>query len=231
MCWPGPCIHRAGPLYTTRGLVGRKACDSAENEAPKMVGDGNPARELIMRVLKIALVVSTAAGMAACQQQQAKATDLGLSNDLAFLDSLALGTAAPIAPQTYVSPIEMGQAAEVAEDETVEAEAAPVKAAAPAKKSVAKKSTARKKSSSARRSSGSSSGTYASSSAARQPRVVVKKNTKRDAAIGAGAGAVIGAVAGGKQNRVKGAVVGAAAGAALGAIVGSTVDKSTRIEY
>lgn len=64
-----------------------------------------------------------------------------------------------------------------------------------------------------------------------EPRVVTVKNTKRDAAIGAGAGAVIGATVAGRGSRVKGAVIGAAVGAAAGAVVGSTIDTSTRVEY
>jgi hypothetical protein len=53
-------------------------------------------------------------------------------------------------------------------------------------------------------------------------RVVVQRNTRRDAAIGAAAGAVIGAAT--SKNKVKGAVVGAAAGGVLGAIIGHNVD-------
>ena len=53
-------------------------------------------------------------------------------------------------------------------------------------------------------------------------RVVTEKNTRRDAAIGAGAGAVIGAVT--SRNKVKGAVVGGVAGGILGAIIGNNVD-------
>ncbi len=52
----------------------------------------------------------------------------------------------------------------------------------------------------------------------------VKKNTKRDAAIGAVAGAAIGAVTSGKKDRLKGAVLGAAAGAILGGVIGNNVD-------
>lgn len=58
-------------------------------------------------------------------------------------------------------------------------------------------------------------------STARQP-VVVQRNTKRDAIIGATAGAVIGATT--SRDRVKGAVIGGAAGAVLGGIIGHTVD-------
>jgi outer membrane lipoprotein SlyB len=53
----------------------------------------------------------------------------------------------------------------------------------------------------------------------------VEKNTKRDAAIGAGAGAILGAVT--SKNKVKGGVIGAAAGGILGAVIGNNVDKKT----
>jgi hypothetical protein len=61
------------------------------------------------------------------------------------------------------------------------------------------------------------------SSAAPAPATHVEKNTKRDAAIGAGAGAILGAVT--SKNKVKGGVIGAAAGGILGAVIGNNVDK------
>lgn len=51
----------------------------------------------------------------------------------------------------------------------------------------------------------------------------VEKNTKRDAAIGAGAGAVIGAVT--SKNKVKGGIIGGVVGGILGGVVGNNVDK------
>ena len=61
------------------------------------------------------------------------------------------------------------------------------------------------------------------SSASRVPSgTVIKRNTKRDAVIGAVGGAVIGAAT--SRDRVKGAVIGGAAGAVLGGIIGHTVD-------
>ncbi len=54
--------------------------------------------------------------------------------------------------------------------------------------------------------------------------VTIRKNTKRDAVIGAVAGAAIGAVTSSKKDRAKGAVIGAAAGAILGGIIGNNVD-------
>jgi outer membrane lipoprotein SlyB len=82
-------------------------------------------------------------------------------------------------------------------------------------------STTHKASSTASHSSTStaSSGTTTKAST---PVTTVQKNTKRDAAIGAGAGAVIGAVT--SKNKVKGAVIGGAAGAILGGVIGNNVD-------
>jgi uncharacterized protein YcfJ len=65
----------------------------------------------------------------------------------------------------------------------------------------------------------SSSGSVAR---APQPVVVTKKNTGRDAAIGATAGAVIGATT--SRNKVKGGLIGAAIGGIAGAVIGNNVD-------
>ena len=66
-----------------------------------------------------------------------------------------------------------------------------------------------------------SSGTSSGSRVVYEP-APVKRNTKRDAVIGAAAGAVIGATV--SRDKVKGGVLGAAAGAVLGGIIGHTVD-------
>lgn len=94
-------------------------------------------------------------------------------------------------------------------------------APAPVRRSTAS-APARRRSTS---STGSSSGTRSTSSGttvAAEPRVIVKKNTKRDAAIGAAAGAIIGAAA--SKDRVKGGLIGAAAGGILGGVIGNNVD-------
>ena len=87
----------------------------------------------------------------------------------------------------------------------------------------------RSSSSSARRSSGSggSRATYSSAGTVvrEQPRTVIKKNTKRDAAIGAAAGAAIGVATSARKDRLKGGLIGAVAGAAVGAVIGNNVDK------
>src|SRR6185503_4325774 len=83
---------------------------------------------------------------------------------------------------------------------------------------VSRPATTTRRTTTARRSTGSSSG----GNVVYQPAPTVKRNTKRDAIIGAAAGAVIGATT--SRDRVKGAVIGGAAGAVLGGIIGHTVD-------
>jgi hypothetical protein len=80
-----------------------------------------------------------------------------------------------------------------------------------------------------RRTSGSSgsSGTASSGSGTRTTatsggEVVVKKNTKRDAIIGAAAGAAIGAAT--SKDKVKGAVIGGVVGGVIGGVIGNNVD-------
>jgi hypothetical protein len=52
--------------------------------------------------------------------------------------------------------------------------------------------------------------------------VIIEKNTKRDAAIGAAAGAIIGAST--SKDKVKGGVIGAVVGGVLGGVIGNNVD-------
>lgn len=85
-------------------------------------------------------------------------------------------------------------------------------------------STARRTTGTSGTTSGPSSGTVTSTS---EGDVVIQKNTKRDAAIGAAAGAVIGAVT--SKDKVKGAVIGGVVGGVLGGVIGNNVDvKKTR---
>jgi hypothetical protein len=91
-------------------------------------------------------------------------------------------------------------------------------------------SSTRRSSSSGSRSSGGS-GTYGSAgTVSSEPRTTVKKNTKRDAAIGAVAGAAIGVATSGKSDRLKGGLLGAVIGATAGAVIGNNVDKK-RVPY
>lgn len=88
----------------------------------------------------------------------------------------------------------------------------------------------RSSSSGVRRSSGGGGGTYSSAgTVSREPRTVIKKNTKRDAAIGAAAGAAIGVATSARKDRLKGGLIGAVAGGVLGAVIGNNVDKK-RVE-
>lgn len=185
-----------------------------------------------MRVLKAAVLMSVLVGAAACGRDVEPRT-AARSNDLSWLDSLGVSDAPAraIAPAA-ASPTELGLAASDSAAKTLVA-AAPAPEAKAASSTTTRRSTARR-SSSRRRSSASSSGTYAgnsggyeSSGTYRAPRAVVKRNTRRDAAIGAAGGAVIGAVAGGSRHRVRNAVIGGVVGGAAGAIIGHHVDKKT----
>jgi hypothetical protein len=80
---------------------------------------------------------------------------------------------------------------------------------------------ARRSTSTARRTSGTS-GSSGSTASTSSGTTTIKKNTKRDAAIGAAAGAVIGATTSG--DKVKGAVIGGVVGGVLGGVIGNNVD-------
>lgn len=183
-----------------------------------------------MRVLKIAVVLSTLVGTAACDRQAPAPAPA----DLSWLDTLELRSTPA---EAVVSPVELGMVhaahLEAPEPEAPEVEpvAAPARTAARAASS---SSTARRSSTSSRSSgstAGRSSGGGYEAPPAPRARTVEVKNTKRDAAIGAVVGAGVGAVAGGSRHRVKGAVIGAAAGGITGAVIGSTIDKSKRTVY
>lgn len=172
----------------------------------------------ITKILPLSVLVATAA----CAGEPERRMD-----DLSWLDTVNFQNT-PARTAAIATPLELGLAQAPDSVATpapkVEEEKAPEAKAAPRRTS-----SAARRSTSVRRSSGSSSGTY--SAPVRQPRVVERNNTKRDAIIGGVAGAGIGAIAGGRRNRVKGAVIGGVVGAAAGAVIGSTVDKSRTIEY
>jgi hypothetical protein len=184
-----------------------------------------------MRKLNVVVIGLAMVGIAACDRGQSAnslASDSALARDLSLanqaqpfqgLDSSSALETAPMAAQE---------------------EPAPAAAPAPVRRSTAGSATPTRRtaSSSARRSTrtpvstrrrSTSTGRTTTASAGdvdvgtrREGRVITKKNTRRDAAIGAAAGAVIGAAT--SRNKVKGAVVGGVAGGVLGAIIGSTVD-------
>jgi hypothetical protein len=150
------------------------------------------------------LLVPVALLAAACGRDNRK-TDDALNNDLALASQ-----AQPYNPQQFTSPTEMGYAYN---PYTGQFQPVP-QAQAPVVQRVSTRPATVRRTSTAARSSGT--------------RVVysdpapVRRNTKRDAVIGAAAGAVIGATV--SRDRVKGGVIGAVAGGVLGGIIGHTID-------
>ena len=179
------------------------------------------------------LTAASLAALTACgKDAPTPAVDDALRNDLA----LAAQVRAP-APQQYVGAAELGQypplpqgyqpaygyAPQYPPQYAPQPYYQPVYAApAPAPRATAVRRTST-------RSSGSSAGTIYREPAPR--RVIVQKNTKRDAAIGAVAGAAIGVAASGRSDRLKGGLIGAVAGATLGAVIGNNVDVKRIPQY
>ncbi len=166
---------------------------------------------------------------AACGRGSDARVDDALQNDL------SLSAQAQQYPrQGYVSPQELGPAGQYNPYAPQPGQAgyangqyvAPAPAPAPVVRERVVYRDRPRSSSSARRSSGGSGGTYSSAgTVASEPRTTVKKNTKRDAAIGAAAGAAIGVATAKRSDRLKGGLIGAVVGAAAGAVVGNNVDK------
>jgi hypothetical protein len=144
---------------------------------------------------------------AACGGNDEPRVDDALKSDLALA-----ATAQPYPQQQYVSPMEMGYMGQQGympmqpQPYYGGAYGQPVYQPAPRPVVYRTAGTTTRRSTSARVPSGT----------------IVKRNTKRDAVIGAVGGAVIGAAT--SRDRVKGGVIGAAAGAVLGGIIGHTVD-------
>ena len=167
-------------------------------------------------------MLSAFAAVAACGDRTPPLQQVARPAEVSWVDSLIAQ------PQATASAAELGLAAA---DSSAQAVEAPVKEEPKVtrRSSSPRRSSSGSSSGSSSRASSGSSGTY--SAPAPQGRVVVRRNTTRDAAIGAGAGAVIGAVAGGRRHRVRNAAVGAIVGGAAGAVIGHHVDKRTRVEY
>jgi outer membrane lipoprotein SlyB len=173
-----------------------------------------------MRVLRIALVLSSLVGMAACDRPAQQTQDQ--KPDLSWLDTMDLRS--PVQKVDSAAALSPAEAALVSTAQpTTQAVATPVRHTS---STTSHRSSTRRSSS-----SGSSSGTYASSGTYSAPRTETVKHTRRDAVIGGAGGAVIGAVAGGSRHRVKGAVIGGVAGAIAGAVIGNNVDKSQRVHW
>jgi hypothetical protein len=180
-----------------------------------------------MRKLNAMMIGLAVLGLAACDRGEGAN---GLANDSALSRDLNLANqTAPFQALDTMSALETGLTPEPAP-----AAVAPAPASRPdvsagtstrrARPSSPRRSTrttvaSRRRATSSGRATTTSSGDVATRS---EGRVVVQRNTRRDAAIGAAAGAVIGAAT--SKNKVKGAVVGGVAGGVLGAIIGHTVD-------
>ena len=158
-----------------------------------------------MRAIRWFGLASLAAVFAACGGKDEAKVDEALSRDL----SLA-ATASPYGQQ-FVSPMEMGQYPQGYQQypQGYSPYPQPVYYPQPAPQQVVYRAPARRT---------ASSGTIYRAPA---PQPTIKRNTKRDALIGATAGAIAGAAIG---RDVKGAAIGAAAGAILGGVVGHTID-------
>ena len=161
-----------------------------------------------MNNIRKLLLVPVAVLAAACGRDESRADD-ALKNDLALASQ-----AQPYNPQQVTSAAEMGYAYN-----PYTGQFQPIPQAQQQQAQV--RTVSRPRTTTARRtsSSGSSSGRVVYQPA---PAPTIKRNTKRDAIIGATAGAVIGATT--SRDRVKGAVIGGVAGAVLGGIIGHTVD-------
>jgi uncharacterized protein YcfJ len=157
-----------------------------------------------MKNMKMLLLVPTAVLAAACGRDTTK-TDDALKNDLSLASQ-----AQPYTPQQTTSPSEMGYAYNpyTGQFQQVPRYSTPQMV----QRVSARPATVR------RTGTRASSGTRVIYTQPAEPR----RNTKRDAAIGAAAGAVIGATV--SRDKLKGGLIGAAAGAVLGGIIGHTVD-------
>lgn len=116
---------------------------------------------------------------------------------------------APTIPMDSISALEQNQAAVVR---------TPLAPAPTRTSSAPRRSTSRSSGTASSGTSGSSGSTASTSSGT----TTIKKNTKRDAAIGAAAGAVIGATT--SHDKVKGAVIGGVVGGVIGGVIGNNVD-------
>jgi hypothetical protein len=184
-----------------------------------------------MRKLSVMVIGLAMTGLAACDRGPSAnglASDTSLSRDLSLanqaqpfqrLDSLSAFETAPMAGETAAPafvPAPVPRATARSESSSRRASAS-----SPTRRSTTPRSTRR-------RTSTASTGDVDVGSRGRRSegRVIVERNTRRDAAIGAAAGAVIGAAT--SKNKVKGAVIGGVAGGVLGGIIGHTIDVKRR---
>ena len=163
-----------------------------------------------MKYARMLVLVPVAILAAACGRDESRSDD-ALKNDLALASQ-----AQPFNPQQFTSPTEQGYVYNPYTGQFQPVPQQQLQAQPQVQRVATRPATVRRT---------SSSGTRSTSSGTRvvyQEPQVIKRNTKRDAVIGAAAGAVIGATV--SRDKVKGAVIGAAAGGVLGGIIGHTVD-------
>jgi hypothetical protein len=190
-----------------------------------------------MRKLTVVIIGLAMVGVAACDRGQntnGLAADTGLSRDLSLanqaqpyprLDSVSALESAPLAAEEAPVPA----AAPTPVRRSTASPATPTRRAA---SSSARRTTTRRTTPVSTRRRSTSSRTTTTSAGdvdvgrRREGRVIVERNTRRDAAIGAAAGAVIGAAT--SKNKVKGAVIGGVAGGVIGGIIGHTIDVKKR---
>jgi len=154
----------------------------------------------VKKNLRYVLLASTVLVAFACSRKNDQAAaDSALRADLSLANQ--------VAPTQPIDSMEMGLAP-----------AAGTRAASTAApRRTTSTSTTRRRTTASTGTARTSTGTVTTSSGGE---VIVKKNTKRDAAIGAAAGAVIGGTTGG----LKGAVIGGVVGGVLGGVIGNNVD-------
>ena len=153
-----------------------------------------------MRLLKTMILAPALIVAVACGRDSGQSVDAALDSDLR------------LAGEAYTPSFDSISALEQQNAQTQLTATQPQRtAAAPVRRTTTRTTTARRTS--------SGTGTVAR---APQPVVVTKKNTGRDAAIGATAGAVLGATT--SRNKVKGGLIGAAIGGIAGAVIGNNVD-------
>jgi len=165
-----------------------------------------------MKYARMLVLVPVALLAAACGRDDNRADD-ALKNDLALASQ-----AQPFNPQQFTSPTEQGYVYNPYTGQFQPAPQQQLQAPAPVQRVVTRPATAVRRTSSTGTRPAASTGTRV----VYQEPQVIKRNTKRDAVIGAAAGAVIGATV--SRDKMKGAVIGAAAGGVLGGIIGHTVD-------
>jgi hypothetical protein len=166
--------------------------------------------DIAMKNIRMLLLVPAAVLAAACGRDNK--TDDALKNDLALASQ-----AQPYNPQQVTSPAEMGYAYN-----PYTGQFQPIPTGLTAASPTVRPASTTRRATTTRRASTSSSGGSRVVYSEPAPAPTIKRNTKRDAIIGATAGAVIGATT--SRDRVKGAVIGAVAGGVLGGIIGHTVD-------